>query len=142
MTLYEYRRIGLTIALFNPCLSSMYVRSCITGGGGGGGAYEMWPRFWSPFQLKFLNRIEEFVRNSEPGRIWQKFSFQMAFLANLCLISFFKGNFWLSQFIFNNKFSYETVEIDQIMHNIMSFGLATLPKWRMFSQTRPKRTPK
>ena len=60
------------------------------------------------FQLKFLNQVEEFARNSawtglrnlpgipEPGRIWQQFSSQLAFLANLCLISFSKNNFWLN----------------------------------------------
>ena len=59
----------------------------------------------------------------------------MAFLANLCLILFSKNTFWLNQFIFNNNFSYETVEIDQIIHDIMFFRSAMLPTLRNFSQT-------
>ena len=111
----------------------------------------MCPAWGLLFQLKFLNRVEKLIRNSwtklrnlsgipEPSRIWQQFSSQQAFLASLCLISFSKNNFWLNQFIFNNKFSYQAVEIDQIIHNIMFFRSATLPTWRKFSQTRPKKT--
>ena len=112
------------------------------------GRYRMRPVWGLLFELKILDQVEELVRNfwtgltnlsgiPEPGRIWQQFSSQLSFLTNLSLISFSKNNFWLNKFIFKNNFFYETVEIDQIIRNIMFFRSATLPTWRNFLQTRP-----
>ena len=106
-------------------------------GGGGGGALPYWairdvPGFGSPFSTKVSERGWGMSGIPEPGRISQQFSSQLAFLENVSLISFSKNDFWLNQFIFNNRYFYQTVEID---HIIMFFRLATLPTSRNFSKT-------
>ena len=43
-----------------------------------------------------------------------------------------RKNAWLHQVIFENYFSFETVEMNHMIHNIMFFRLAMLPTWENF----------
>ena len=108
---------------------------------GGGGALPYWAmgdllRFGPPCLAKTpelgirnswirLNQVE-FHSSSVPSWLsWQTFTWFHSP----------KTIFGQISFIFNNKYSHQTVEVD---HIIMFFRLATLPMSWNFSQTRPK----
>ena len=81
------------------------------------------PDLGSLFQLKVLNRVT--FRSSSSRKLCQ--------VPGEPLLEF-----WSNQFIL---FSFETLQIHQVIHDVIFFRLATLPTWQNFSRTWLQKCP-